>query len=517
MSASWMSGYVGDVPYTLGFYRELAPTFLNMACVLNGIDGLRVKGPLRYCELGCGRGYGLTLLAAANPDIEFVGIDFNPSHIVEARSLASKANIANLTFFEMAFGEASQSNDPRLADFDVVVLHGVYTWVERPIRADIHQFIRNKLLAGGLVYNSYNTLPGWATMLPIQRLMIELAQRSSRESIAVINESQSLFNTLVEHNAAFVTQNPGIKNRLERMGAQDKAYLAHEFLNTGWEPLYVTDVMRSMSEAKLTYVGSASLIENLIDLCVPKALQPMVNAAPDTAMRELLKDYIVNKQFRRDIYVKGPQVLAQRDQRRKFSELVFANTLMSAEMPGKFQVPVGEISPKKEAIDALLEVTSSGPATGAQILAAGEKAGLRANDIGLLLMILINAGVLAPGRPYHAGIDCAMSQRLNRAVMQLTAIANTHRFLASPVLGSAIPVPFLDRIIASDILEQPGAEDAAIASLAFDRLTASGQSFQRDGKPLAKTDENLAEIAKLVRDFRNHRLRRWQVLGAMPG
>src|SRR5262245_20624040 len=101
MAASWMSGYVGDVAYTLGFYRELSPTYLNLVCVLNGHNGPRLTQPLRYCELGCGRGYGTALLAAANPTIEFVGIDFNPSHIAEARGLASQAGITNVTFFEM--------------------------------------------------------------------------------------------------------------------------------------------------------------------------------------------------------------------------------------------------------------------------------------------------------------------------------------------------------------------------------------------------------------------------------
>jgi len=88
-----MSGYVGDVAYTLGFYRELSPTYLSLACVLNGVDGPNPTKALRYCELGCGRGYGTALLAVANPNVEFVRIDFNPSHIAEARTLASRAYI----------------------------------------------------------------------------------------------------------------------------------------------------------------------------------------------------------------------------------------------------------------------------------------------------------------------------------------------------------------------------------------------------------------------------------------
>ncbi len=218
----------------------------------------------------------------------------------------------------------------------------------RDIRNDMLQFLRDKLFAGGLVYNSYNTLPGWATVAPVQQLMMEAAKRNTRGSGAVIDEALATLNTMTENKSAFIMQNPGMKARLERMAKQDRSYLAHEFMNVGWEPLYITNVMASFSEAKLTYVGSASLPENRIDLCVPQGLRPMVQAAPDVAMRELLKDYIVNKQFRRDVYVKGPQQVSPRDQRQRFNDLAFAKTLMAKEQTEKFQLPIGEITPKKE-------------------------------------------------------------------------------------------------------------------------------------------------------------------------
>ena len=52
MSANWTSGYVGDVSYTLGFYRELSTTFLHFCAVMNGVEAPALNRPLRYCELG---------------------------------------------------------------------------------------------------------------------------------------------------------------------------------------------------------------------------------------------------------------------------------------------------------------------------------------------------------------------------------------------------------------------------------------------------------------------------------
>lgn len=513
MTANWMGGYVADVAYTLGYYRELAPTFLNFACLANGVDAPAPEKQLRYCELGCGRGYGTTLLAAANPNSQFVGVDFNPAHVAEARGLASRAGVSNVTFLEMSFGDAAKSNSPQLADFDIVALHGVYTWIMPEVKKQVIEFVREKLVSGGLLFVSYNCMPGWAPVGPMQRLLKEVGDRSTKQSVAVIDEGMDLLKKLVEHSSAFIAHNPTIKSRIEKMGKQDKVYLAHEFLNAGWQPIYITDTMEDFAAAKATYVGSASIAENRADLCVSKDLLPLVRNAPDAGMRELLKDYVINKQFRRDIYVKGPQQLNPREHRQRLGALTFISTQMSDAVPEKFQLPIGELKPKPEIMSALMTGIGSKPVTGEDVIAAGIKAGLREGDALLYLLLLVNGGIILPARADHATIDRAPSRRLNQTVMDMTTSSDTHRFLASPVLGSAIGVSFVDRIFAPLLEASAKADEKQIAAQAFDRLAKGGQSFRRDGKPIPKNDENTAEIAKVVKEFRDQRLPRWQSLG----
>lgn len=515
MTANWMGGYVADVAYTLGFYRELAPTFLNFACVVNGVSAPDPEKPLRYCELGCGRGYGTTLVAAANPNSHFVGIDFNPTHIAEARGLAKRANVTNVTFLEMGFGEAAASSRPELADFDIVALHGVYTWVVPDVRRQIVDFVREKLVSGGLLFVSYNTMPGWAPVQPIQRLMMEMGERSSRQSVAVIDETLELFKKFVEHSAAFITQNPTMKTRLERMGKQDRNYLAHEFFNEGWIPTYVTDVMKDFSTAKATYAGSAAIAENRPDLSVPRDLIPLIRNAPDVGMQELLKDYAVNKQFRRDIFIKGPLRLNAREQRQKLGEMVFAKAQMNDAVPEKFQLPIGELKPKPEIMTELMKGIGAKPVTGEEIIAASIKAGLKEPDAILYLLLLVNGGVLLPARKDYANVDRKPAQLLNATIMEMSESSDSHRFLASPVLGSAIGAGFIDRIFAPGAAKSPKASDAEIAENAFDRLAKAGQSFRRDGKPIAKDKDSVKEIGAAAGDFRKNRLPRWQTLGVI--
>jgi hypothetical protein len=59
----WQHGYVTDMPYTFGFYKECAPNWLDWVALLRGAEPPTESR--RLLELGCGQGYGLCVMAAA--------------------------------------------------------------------------------------------------------------------------------------------------------------------------------------------------------------------------------------------------------------------------------------------------------------------------------------------------------------------------------------------------------------------------------------------------------------------
>src|SRR2546430_940269 len=95
-----------------------------------------------------------------------------PGHIEHATRLAAEAEAANAHFHAVDFASALALPLPR---FDYIVAHGVYSWVDKPVRAQLRRFIDRHLRSGGLVYLSYNALPGWTSDLPFQHLVRELA------------------------------------------------------------------------------------------------------------------------------------------------------------------------------------------------------------------------------------------------------------------------------------------------------------------------------------------------------
>src|SRR5207248_9974729 len=116
------------------------------------------------------------LVAASNPRAEVLAADFNPTHIASARGLANAAGLSNVEFREADFEELL--HDSSLPDFDIICLHGVYSWISPQHRQTIVALIRRPLKPGGLVYVSYDAMPGWAGIAPLRRVLVQHAAAS---------------------------------------------------------------------------------------------------------------------------------------------------------------------------------------------------------------------------------------------------------------------------------------------------------------------------------------------------
>jgi predicted nicotinamide N-methyase len=126
----WTAGYVTEIEYTYGYYRELCPGLLRLACLSAGIAPPNSKA-LNYLELGYGQGLSLNIHAAANAG-EFWGTDFNPVQTAHARAFA-EASGSNVKALNDSFAELSARSD--LPEFDVIALHGIWTWISEETAA----------------------------------------------------------------------------------------------------------------------------------------------------------------------------------------------------------------------------------------------------------------------------------------------------------------------------------------------------------------------------------------------
>ena len=230
----WTAGYVADIGYTYGYYNELNPQRIKLAFLNQGIAFPEIQSA---CELGFGQGLSVNIHASAS-DVQWSGTDFNPSQAGFAQELA-KASGNGAKLFDQSFEEfANRSDLPR---FDFIGLHGIWSWISNENRTLITEFINERLNVGGVVYVSYNTLPGWAAFAPMRHLMTEHAEilgAEGRGIVSRIDGAMEFAKNLLETNPLFSRANPLVGDRLAKMQEHNRHYLAHEYFNKDWHPMH---------------------------------------------------------------------------------------------------------------------------------------------------------------------------------------------------------------------------------------------------------------------------------------
>ncbi len=425
---SWTAGYVAEIDYTHGFYRELTPGLLSFAASLGHLAQLPSLAKLRYCELGCGQGFSANIIAAANPGAEIHATDFNPSQIAGARQLAEDGGLSNIHFHEQAF--ADFADEPSLPDsFDIIALHGIYSWISAKNRTHIVEFIRRKLKPGGLVYISYNTLPGWAAAMPLRRLLVDTAATRTGPIAPRIDEGLALAESLMNAKAGYFVQNASLAGRLEKIKGMSRSYLAHEYMNADWTPFYFADVTRELAEAKLSFLCSAHLLDAVDAINLTADQQVLLNAVQDPVRRQGLRDYLINQQFRRDIFIKGGPVLPPAAAQERLLDQRFALSVPRADVSLKLQTLVGEVDLQAEVYVPLLDKLAAGPATIRQMTADKAIADLGWARLRQALTVLVGADRVQPCLP--AQDEAKRAQRtkaFNAAVMRRADWSNDLQF-----------------------------------------------------------------------------------------
>jgi SAM-dependent methyltransferase len=494
--SGWNDGYVTDVVYTQTSYREMTPLWLSVASLMLGHRPPDVAAPFRYADLGCGHGLTATIVAATCPDAEVWGFDFNPAHIESARRLASLAGLTNVHFEEASFAALADRRVSDPAGFDFVVSHGVMSWISAENRARLVEVIGRWLRPGGLAYLSYNVTTGWAAMQPVRALMRTLLQTRQERTDLAVGGVLDYLDGLKAAGAGFFAANPGLAQRLSELRTHNPRYVAHEFLNADWDSLTFTEVAAAMESVKCSYIGSATLTENIDSVSVPAGVLSLVNQAGDVRLKEALRDFGMAKGFRRDIYrrgvlpVPGPAQVRLLDQ----IELVWSGRV--PDDPIKLATPLGEMLGMAEIYRPLMAMLMAGGCSVGAIRRAEAFAGRPVMDVLQAVVLLISDGYAHPALPEtvrarsRAGTD-----RLNTAIGTVNAEGGDIGRLAAAVTGSEVATDPLETLVVRERLSGRSMEIEALTDRVLTALTEAGRFMQRDGKPV----RDMAEARPMVR------------------
>ena len=510
----WTHGYIAEIDYTYGYYRELSPALLNYALMLRGFQPPSLDEGFRYCELGFGQGVSANLLAATHPQGSFEGTDFNPRHASGAAGLSQAAGLKNTAWHDDSFEEfLERDTEP----FDYISLHGIWSWVSPQNRHFLVEILRRKLRPGGVAYISYNCTPGWNPMIPLRDLLTRHVNSQSPDGANIsgkIDAALAFAEELRQLDARFFKVNPVALERLDKLREGNRNYLAHEYFNLDWNPMAFADVASALSAAKLEYAASAHLADHIDVLNFPDPVSKRLGAIRDIGFRETVRDFWLNNQFRRDIFTRGARSLSPTDRLERLIDIPIVLQLNRATVKLEANGGLGLINLRPDVHDPILDALTQGPMTMREMLSRPEIANVGVVRVVQAVTILIGQGYLFPASmPGSVGnnLQAAMqirkesSDRFNQAVVAASRYDTQWGHLASPLTGAALTTNRF-QLMFLDARARGETSPDAWGAFAHRQLVAQGVSLVKEGKKLETPEENLAELQRQAREFSEREL-----------
>jgi SAM-dependent methyltransferase len=491
------------VPGARAFAKELAPSFIDHACISNGFApppgsplGEGVDAGFSYCELDCGSAATETLLAASNPLGDFHAIDARGELIEQARTLARGGHVRNITYHEASIEAALQMTLPQ---FDYVVLNGIYSWVPLRERAFVLAFVRKFLRPGGAVFVSYNARPGWNRLDPFRRLIREATRGLRAEPRQRLAAARDIYTRLLDAKAPSLVATGLSSAAFAELAHIPEEILAADYFNDFAEPLYVTEIAADFAAVECVLAGAVELSQSLGAVMPHEPFKSVLERMPTVPGRELAKDMLLDTRLRRDVFVRGGQRLSSDN-----SEVVMSGLAFALEQPAEFvryraQTAVGEMRFDNPHAHALVELLSAGPRTLGELVTSAAREQVAFETVVANVHALIVTGQL---RPVYRGTGEAAegARKLQTAIRALSATDAAVGFLPSP-FGTAFAVPIVDQML-MDTSSQQGAD--SMAEEVTSRLAAAGRQFSSQ-----------EEVLRRARAFRRN-LQHYASLGLAP-
>jgi len=315
-----------EMPYATLAQRSTDPNRLAAIGRLYGVD---VPSPERAAilEIGCGTGANLLHIAERFPGSRCVGIDMSERHIAEGKKMASAAGVHNI---ELRCGDL-QNETVEDRGFDYIICHGVYSWVPPHVQQQLLHTLSAAVSECGLVYLSYNVLPGWRQRGAIRDIMMTGALHRSvvSNSYAPEDRLKGAMELLSLVSSARTSEGDlygaYVKESLKRFEGSHPAYLFHEYLEEHNTAVLFSDLMREVELYGLQFVAEAKASAMSADDLGTEIQEYLHRVGEDILMREQCLDVIRNRMFRESIVCRGHHELRRDLKASVFKSLHFVS------------------------------------------------------------------------------------------------------------------------------------------------------------------------------------------------
>ncbi len=282
---------------------ETHPESLAVLGRLMGVEAAE-SAHCRVLELGCATGGNLIPMAEGLPGARLLGIDRSVAQVDEGNRLIARLGLANVGLRQGDILDLDPETDPTLGTFDYVIAHGVYSWVPPLVRERLLWLARRVLAPDGILYLSYNVLPGWRMRGALRDILLDACRGldEPRERLATAQGA-------LERLGRGLTDLPGeaaryLREEIRRVRAAPASYLYFEFLAEHNHPVLFRDFARACEAAGLRY-----LCDTALHTLFPSSLGDGVEAAlediGDGLELEQWLDFLSNRNFRQSLLIRS--------------------------------------------------------------------------------------------------------------------------------------------------------------------------------------------------------------------
>ncbi len=273
-------------------------------------------------EIGCGTGGNIIPWAERYPHSSFVGIDVAGTHIETARRVADKAGLKNI---DLRVGDISVC-DVEKGTYDYIVCHGVYSWVSEDVQRRILDVCKASLSPNGVVFLSYNVLPGWRQRGLIRDIMMYGASLESNSEPERKLESAARFLSLAASSRKKRDDPNGryLEEAISRLQSSDSSYLFHEFLEENNAPCLFTEFMQRAQSVGLQFLSEARPAFMFPDDLGEEEARFLETLRDDVIKREQALDIFRNRMLRETLLCHEDRTLKRDLRASVFRSLIFS-------------------------------------------------------------------------------------------------------------------------------------------------------------------------------------------------
>lgn len=351
-----------ELPYSAYPIVWTAPERLALASLLHGGPRLPLNS-YRVLELGCANGANLLPMAWYRQHGDFTGLDGSVRQISIANESREKLGLSNLKFIHGDFRSATNRLE---GPFDIIMAHGVFSWVTDEERDAMLEMCSALLAPNGLLYLNYNAHPGWTIRGMVRDFLLQQTAhvRSLKERAEMCREVSAKVVSPLKSKEHSYTQL--MANEFRLVAQNQPAYIAHEYLspenNAYWRSEFFTILKRFgfdfVADADFNCISNR-ITNDLSELLTKENLTG--RTASDSA------DLLCYRQMQSPI-LKHATFVAKPCSTNEFSRLFMASSLEAIDAGEEasvvnFRMPSGqevEIS-DKPTCKALLELQKTSP------------------------------------------------------------------------------------------------------------------------------------------------------------